>query len=143
MTTLPTKWRLLLCAALLATAGALGGGAVGDPATACAEPMKYDFSKYLGCANYWNQKYESGAITEKELDQARRLCCASSGGEWYPSSSGGTCKEPAKPAGAQPTLPGEAPPAVVATQNPTAPPLPPIHTPGVIATFTPAPAELG
>jgi hypothetical protein len=142
MTTLPARWRLIASAALLAASCVLGGSAVGVSPTACAEPIKYDFLKYLTCANYWNKKYQEGAITEKELDQARRLCCASSGGDWHPSSSGGTCKEPAKPAEAQPTLPGEAPPPVVATENPT-PPLPPIRNPGVIQTFTPTPVSPG
>ncbi len=41
--------------------------------------MKYDFLQYLTCANFWDKKYSEGAITEKELDSARRLCCASSG----------------------------------------------------------------
>ena len=99
--------------------------------------MKYDFLKYLTCANYWNKKYDEGAITEKELDSARRLCCASSGGEWQPGSSGGSCKEPANTAAPGPRIPtGEIVPA-----TPVAPVVP---NPGIVTqTLSPAPGQPG
>ena len=103
---------------------------LGDPAVATAAPMKYDFLKYLTCANYWAKKYNEGAITEKEEESARRLCCASSGGEYR----AGTCKEPANTAAPGSRIPtGEILPAT---------PVAPVASNGgiVTQTLTPAPA---
>jgi hypothetical protein len=135
--TASTRLFRLLPAAFIAAALTLGGNTIVDPAVASAAPMKYDFLKYLTCANFWNKKYDEGAITEKELDSARRLCCASSGGEWQPSSSGGTCKEPANTAAPGPRIPtGEILPA-----TPVAPVVP---NPGIVTqTLSPATASPG
>ncbi len=107
---------------------------LGDPAVATAAPMKYDFLKYLTCANYWGKKYREGAITEKEEESARRLCCASSGGEYVGSGSAGTCKEPANTAAPGHRIPtGEILPVT---------PVAPVASNGgiVTQTLTPAPA---
>lgn len=89
-----TRLRRLLPAAFIAVAVTLGGNAIVDPAVASAAPMKYDFLRYLTCANYWGKKYTEGAITEKEYESARKACCASSGGDYEGSGSAATCKEP-------------------------------------------------
>jgi hypothetical protein len=108
---------------------------LGDPTVATAAPMKFDALKYLECANYWGKKYSEGAITEKELQSARRLCCASSGGEYQGSGSGGssgTCKEPANTAAPGPEIPtGEILPAT---------PVAPVASNGGIVTQTLTPA---
>ena len=95
--TASTRLRRFLPAAFIAAAVTLGGSTIADPAVASAAPMKYDFLKYLTCANYWNKKYDEGAITEKELDSARRLCCASSGESGNPAVVGALARSQPTP----------------------------------------------
>jgi hypothetical protein len=131
------RLRRLLPAVFIAAAVTLGGNTIVDPAVASAAPMKYDFLKYLTCANYWNKKYNEGAITEKELESARKLCCASSGGDYQGSGSAGTCNEPANTAASGPRIPsGEIVPATAVA--------PVVPNPGFVTqTLSPAPATTG
>jgi hypothetical protein len=135
--TVATRLRLLLPAAFIAAVAALVSSAVGDPATAGAMP--YNETKYLTCHQYWVAQWQAGKITEKEVDSAIRLCCASSGGEWKLRPESGTMGCVA-PAAAQPSLPGTGPLPSLATQTLEPAPPPVLRNPGVVTqTFAPAP----
>jgi hypothetical protein len=137
--TLHTYLRRLLPAALLAAAATLGGSAFGDPAIACAEPKKFDLDGYYACVDAAIELNKENKITDAQMKELVNGCCYAAGGK---VDDKGICNKEAA-AETQPTLPGEAPPPVGATQNP-APPPPPFRNPGaVIDTFTPAPASPG
>jgi hypothetical protein len=137
--TIPTHLRPLLPAALFAAAVTLGGSALAEPATACAEPKKFDVDGYYACVDAAIELNKENKITDAQMKELVNGCCYAAGGK---VEDNGMCnKEPA--AETQPTQPGVAPPPVGATQNP-APPPPPFRNPGaVIETFTPAPASPG
>ena len=142
----PAHLHYLVPAALLVATAALGGSAVGDPATACAAPQEWDIGAYDRCIAGVDVAWGEGKIATENLNDAYRECCEKSGGIWSSlggSAGAGKCVAPPANAETQPTLPGVAPPPVGATQNP-APPPPPFRNPGaVIDTFTPAPASPG
>jgi hypothetical protein len=127
--TVPRYLRRLVSAALLAAAVALGGSALGDPATACAKP--FDKAAYDACSQQANEDWAAGKINLKTYDELVVGCCILSGGKW--TDSGGCA--------AAADAPGRTVPPGVITQTLTPAPVapPPGMTPGVIQTFTPAP----
>ena len=62
-------------AALLAAAATLGGSAVGDPATACAEPKKWNEKGYEACAVQAEKDWRSGSIDYKTFRELVEGCC--------------------------------------------------------------------
>jgi hypothetical protein len=109
---IPTYLRRLLPAMLLAATAALSGGAVGDPAIACAEPQQWDEAGFTKCAEGYEAQREDDYVS---WYYGVRQCCISFGGVWRDQQ------------------PGQAPRCD--------PPAPIVHVPpgGVIETFTPAP----
>jgi hypothetical protein len=71
-------------AALLAAAATLGGSAVGDPATACAEPKKWNEKGYEACAVQAEKDWRSGSIEYKTFRELVEGCCHLSEGKWTP-----------------------------------------------------------
>lgn len=115
----------LVPAVLFAAAAILGGTAVGDPATACAE-SKGSQKAYDECVARGSNK---------------RLCCSQASGQWtetkYYDKDGNYLYSTWDCAGLamqklQPTSPRG-----VATQT-LEPAPPPVRQPGVLQTFTPA-----
>ena len=89
-----TRTRRRLPATLILSAAVLGASVAGA-AAAPAKTIKWDPAKYANCSAYWYDQHAAGKITEKEWDQAARLCCASSGGDvvTYPNGTW-RCAEP-------------------------------------------------
>lgn len=132
-TTVPVRWRRLVPAALIVAAGALGGSAIAEPASACAAPREWDIGAYDQClADGIGKGYD-----EDEALNHKALCCWASGGDW--NIAEGKCQAPpAEPAQ------GRAVPPAVATQTLEPAPPPVVRNPGVVTeTFTPAPAAQG
>jgi hypothetical protein len=81
-TAIPTRWRRLVLATLLAGAATFATTSLVDPATACAAPRYWDIGFYDDCVAQQYANYERGWITWEEYAQAERDCCASSNGDW-------------------------------------------------------------
>jgi hypothetical protein len=133
--TVPKYMRRLVPAALLAAAVALGGSALGDPATADAAP-EWDIGAYDACIFQVIEDQKNGKITSAQADERSRGCCTQSGGIVQPTANGGfVCGAPPANAPGRTVPPGV--PKQTLTPAPAAPP--PGMAPGVIQTFTPAP----
>ena len=78
--TVPTRWRLLVPAALLAAAATLGGSAFGDPAVAFAEPQEWDIGNYDACMAHVLDLWLRGEISSAGREELSRGCCTRWGG---------------------------------------------------------------
>jgi hypothetical protein len=124
--TVPTWWRRVVPAALLAAAVALGGSAIGDPAVADAAP-EWDIGAYDQCITKADLLYLEGAIDAATRDGMYRGCC---------TGSGGVVKNDVECKAAN--APGRTVPPGVITQTLTpAPVAPPLGD--ITQAFTPAP----
>ncbi|WP_156426699.1 hypothetical protein [Mycobacterium sp. IS-3022] len=119
---------------LLATA-TLGGSALVDPATACAEPREWDIGEYDSCIEKVVDRNIRGVTNDAQMLAEAKHCCMMSGGEWNMSAGGpnGRCVAPAPASTQAPwTPPGGMPDAPVHTFAPAEP------GPAVPPTFAPA-----
>jgi hypothetical protein len=131
--TVPTRWRLLVPAALLAAAATLGGSAFGDPAVAFAAPREWDIGEYDKCIQQADHDFFDGKISVAVHDERVRICCSDSGGVWKAGLPlYDACTAPPANAAGRTVPPG------VITHTLT--PAPATAPPGDITqTFTPAP----
>ena len=134
---IPRRLRLLLPAALIAATAALGGSAIGDPATACAAPKEWDIDSYDRCFEDAYADFLDNRISKARYQERVQNCCTDSGGQWKPgagfpgNNEGGDCfAPPLNPAQA----PGSRiPPGVdIQTATPVPPPEPAAPLPTVI-----------
>ena len=126
--TLPTRrLRHLAAAGLIAAAAMVSGSAIGQPATACAEPREWDIQAYDQCV--W--KHLGEITNDVEELTVKHDCCLQSGGDW--NAPEGKCVAP-------PANSAQAP-ANVPTHT-LQPVPPPVRQPGAVnPTLTLAPAS--
>jgi len=103
----PAILRRVVPAVFIAVIAALGGSAVGDPATAYAAPREWDIGTYDWCAEGALEEYQGGKSTFQDYHDDMKVCCVSTGGVW----NGDDCvAPPVEQAGAAERQP--APPAI-------------------------------
>ena len=130
------RLRHLAAAGLFAAAATVSGSAIGETATACAEPREWDVADYDSCIHAARVRYEQSKQTaadgQRYLDDLR-FCCDRSGGVWGQTSLGEGCVAP--PANNSAHQPGNGP---IHTFQPEPPPARQVGSVNPIVTFAPA-----
>ena len=140
MTTVPTRFRQLLPAAVFAAVFAFGSSALGYPAIATAQPRVWDIGDYDDCLEQARADYQTGKITLQDLTEADHICCVVTEGVW--DADKGFCHAPPGDAHGWRRIPSDIATAPIVTREPPQP-ISPGHASGDSPAVTVAPAAYG